>query len=211
MGLNAVEIGCRRGYIDLFSGATFDIAGGEALQVTGANGSGKSSLLRILCGLAEPAEGEVRWEGRPIRRMREEYRGKLAYIGHASGLKNELLAWENLSMMARLHGLVVDMDQACGVLEQLGLLHVAGLPALSLSQGQRKRLALARLWLDLPQPLWILDEPFTALDSGAVRAVCMRLGRHLDRGGLLVYTTHQEVAPGFGRQQRLDLGEGAAC
>jgi heme exporter protein A len=211
MSLQALDLVCIRGDRELFAGIAFALAPGEALRVAGRNGSGKSSLLRMLCGLTEPASGEVRWDGRPIRRMREEFHAKLIYVGHASGIKDELLGWENLAIAATLGGAGIGVDAACEVLQRLGLGPAAELPARALSQGQRKRLGLARLWLDLPQPLWVLDEPFTALDADAVQALCAAIDRHLARGGMLVYATHQEVALDACRHLRLELGDGGAC
>lgn len=211
MGLQALDISCTRGGLELFAGITFTLSPGEALRVAGRNGSGKSSLLRILCGLTDPAGGEVRWEGRRIQRIREQYCGNLTYIGHASGIKDELLAWENVAFAASLAGARIGTQAACDALEQVGLSHVADLPARSLSQGQRKRVALARLCLETPQRLWILDEPFTALDTDAVQDLCVAIDRHLARGGLAVYTTHQDIVLSAGRQLQLDLGQMRPC
>jgi heme exporter protein A len=205
--LEAVDISCTRSDRRLFEGVTFHLAPGEALWVTGSNGRGKSSLLRILCGLAEPAGGIVRWEGRPIRAAREQFHGKLAYIGHASGIKEELLVWENLAMAAALAGVAVDMQAACDALGRLGMAHAADTPVRMLSQGQRKRVALARLALGIARPLWILDEPFTSLDAGSAQALCDIIDSHLAQGGMLVYTTHQEVRFRASRQSRIDLEE----
>jgi heme exporter protein A len=194
MSLQARNVGCTRGDAELFAGLSFGLAAGGALRVAGSNGSGKSSLLRILCGLAQPAAGELCWNGSDIRRMREEYRAHLLYLGHASGVKDELLAWENLAMSARLAGQRLDCDAACDLLALLGLERSAELPTRALSQGQRKRVALARLWLQPARPLWILDEPFTALDADAVAQLCSRIDAHLAEGGMLIYTTHHAVS-----------------
>lgn len=211
MGLQALDISCTRGGLALFAGVTFTLSPGEALRVAGRNGSGKSSLLRILCGLAEPTGGEVRWDGHRIQRIREQYCGNLAYIGHASGIKDELLAWENVAFAASLAGTRIGMQAACDALEQVGLSHVADLPARTLSQGQRKRVALARLCLETPQRLWILDEPFIALDTDAVKELCSAIDRHLACGGLTVYTTHQDIVLSAGRLHQLDLGQMHPC
>lgn len=211
MNLQARNLGCTRGDAELFSGLDFSLGAGEALRVAGANGSGKSSLLRIVCGLAQPAAGEVCWNGRDIRRMREEYRGELLYLGHAHGVKDELLAWENLAMSARLAGQRLDCDAACELLAMLGLERSAELPTRALSQGQKKRVALARLWLRPARALWILDEPFTALDADAVAQLGQRIDAHLAEGGMLVYTTHQELPLQAKSHRRLDLAGVAAC
>jgi heme exporter protein A len=181
------------------------------MRVSGTNGSGKTSLLRMLCGLSAPAEGEVRWNGRDIRRLRDEFCGKLIYFGHANGVKDDLLAWENLVVASTLAGRPVDSDAAHDALEQLGLGRAADLPTRALSQGQRKRVALARLSLGLDMPLWILDEPFTALDRSAVGALCATIDRHLSGGGMVIYTTHQEIDLAARRTLRLDMNEGRLC
>lgn len=211
MKLEARSLECRRGDRTLFSGLDVALDAGEALRLAGRNGSGKTSLLRMLCGLTQPEQGEVLWCGQNIRRHREEFNSALLYLGHAAAVKDELLAWENLALAATLAGAAIDMQAACDILERAGLGHAAELPARMLSQGQRKRVALARLWLDLPQPLWILDEPFTALDADAVQALCGVIDRHLARGGMLVYTTHQAIRLQAARHERLLLREPAPC
>jgi heme exporter protein A len=204
VSLHAIDIGCIRGELSLFEGVHFCLSPGEALRVTGRNGAGKSSLLRILCGLAEPSVGEVRWQDNKIQRVREQYHASLVYIGHASGIKDELLAWENLAMAATMTGGRIDMRAACEALDHFGLSHVADLPARMLSQGQRKRVALARLHLGAHR-LWILDEPFNALDGQATQELREMIERHLAGGGMLVYCTHQDLVLKASRHDYLDL------
>lgn len=211
MTLQARGLACIRGDLELFAELDFAIAPGEALQVAGPNGSGKTSLLRMLCGLVQPAEGEVFWNGRNIRALREEFCSQLIYIGHANGVKDDLLAWENLVVATTLSGHPVDAEAACAALDQLGLGRAAELPTRALSQGQRKRVALARLSLGHAMPLWILDEPFTALDKHAVSALCATIDAHLERGGMVIYTTHQAVTLRARRALTLDMGEGKLC
>jgi heme exporter protein A len=211
MTLQGYQLACSRGERHLFTDVNFEIIGGDALRIAGTNGSGKTSLLRLLCGLAYPAAGEVRWNGKNVRRMREDFCNELIYLGHANGVKDDLAAWENLTVSASLSGHPISRDQAWRALDLLGLDAVGHLPTRALSQGQRKRVALARLWLDKAPRLWILDEPFTALDRDAVAELCRRLERHLADGGLLVYTTHQEITLGAGRMLELNLGEEALC
>ncbi len=211
MTLQADRLTCVRGDLELFAGLSFDVQPGDALWVSGANGSGKTSLLRMLCGLSTPVEGEVRWCGRNIRSLRDEFCSKLVYIGHANGVKDDLLAWENLVVSATLAGKPVSEEDAHDALQQLGLGRAADLPTRALSQGQRKRVALARLSLAKDMPLWILDEPFTALDKDAVAALCGTIGRHLDGGGMVIYTTHQEIDLSARRALRLDMNEGRLC
>ncbi len=211
MTLQAHQLTCMRGERRLFRGLDFDISAGDALRVDGANGSGKTSLLRILCGLSQPIEGEVRWHGRSIRQLREEFCRNLIYLGHANSVKDDLLAWENIVVASTLSGNPVTQVDAVSALKQLGLGRAVSLPTRALSQGQRKRVALARLQLSTATPLWILDEPFTALDQNSVSALCGTINRHLDNGGMLVYTTHQEIDLTAGRARRLDLSAGTVC
>lgn len=211
MTLQAHQLACIRGERQLFSDIGFEINAGEALRVVGTNGSGKTSLLRMLCGLAQPAEGEVRWQGRNIRALRDEFCRNLLYLGHANGVKDDLLAWENIVVASTLSGNPVSRDDAGQALEQLGLGRAADLPTRALSQGQRKRVALARLQLCMATPLWILDEPFTALDQNAVTELCGTLNKHLAGGGIVIYTTHQEIDLTARRSLRLDLNRATLC
>lgn len=203
MSLQADQLGCSRGERHLFKALSFTVAPGEALRVAGSNGSGKTSLLRLLCGLSSPADGQVLWQGQPLRAARASLGASLIYLGHANGVKDDLLAWENVVVASTLAGQPVTRDDACDALERLGLGAAADLPTRVLSQGQRKRVALARLQPNSAQTLWILDEPFTALDQKAVAVLCATLDAHLARGGMLVYTTHQDVQ--LSGQRLLDL------
>ena len=201
--LQADELECERGGKRLFRGLSFALGPGEALRVAGANGSGKTSLLRILCGLAAPGAGEVRWQGTPIRRLREEYTTQLVYLGHAPALKDDLTAAENLAISCTIAGIGASPASVREALARLGL---AGkdIPARRLSQGQRRRAALARLCLSQAVPLWLLDEPFTALDLRGVELLKAIVGAHIARGGALAYTTHQDVGMGPARVVDLD-------
>jgi heme exporter protein A len=205
MTLQAHHIACVRGGRTLFSGIDFAVAPGEALRVAGANGSGKSSLLRILCGLAPPAAGAVHWRGRDILRMRDDYHRDLFYCGHAPGLKDDLPAWRNIDVARRIAGQPGGIDDARRALALFGLEHALHLPCAILSQGQRKRVALARLAIAPRPALLVLDEPFSALDQDSIGALHGLLERHLADGGSIVYTTHQELELGT-RSHRLDLG-----
>lgn len=210
MALQAIQLGCVRGDWPLFGGVDFALGAGEALRVAGANGSGKTSLLRMLAGLSSPASGELRWHGLRIGAARAAFHRDLVYVGHANGVKDDLSACENLALACALGGGRVSAAQVRGALEQQGLGRVADIPVGTLSQGQRKRVALARLRL-ATAPLWILDEAFTALDQSAVADLCATLDAHLARGGMLVYTTHQEVGLAARRHQRLDLDRCQPC
>jgi heme exporter protein A len=180
--LQARGLAQSRGERLLFEGLDFALHAGHALWVRGANGSGKSSLLRLLAKLAEPLHGEVRVGA-----------SNLFYAGHAAGLKDELSAAENLVFNARLAGQRCDAAALQAALQAFGLQHVAGVPARALSQGQRRRVALARLALPGAPRLWLLDEPFAALDADAAQALLLRLDAHLAAGGVLVCTTHQPL------------------
>ncbi len=203
-------LACTRGERCLFEGLSFGLAAGELLHVGGPNGSGKTTLLRALCGLVLPAAGEVRWRGQPVRRLREAFHRELVYLGHRDGIKDELTPLENLQVAAALAGEPVTEARALEALEAVGLDACLDLPCKLLSQGQRKRVGLARLWCSAA-PLWVLDEPFTALDVAAVDQLQGRIARHLERGGLAVLTTHQEVELTRRAARHVHLGgEGAA-
>ncbi len=205
--LEAVGLGAVRGDRRLFSGLNFSLAGGELLYVHGPNGSGKTTLLRLLCGLVMPAEGEVLWQGAGIGSLGEDYRRQLLYLGHAAALKDDLTGLENLRIAATLAGAAVSESQALEALDGLGLTGCEDLPVRVLSQGQKRRVALARLRLSRAC-LWILDEPFTALDKDAVAALEAVLKEHLAGGGLVVLTTHQEVAFTAGVAKEIAMGGG---
>jgi len=202
--LSTHDLACLRGDRRLFRDLSISLAPGRLLRVEGANGSGKTSLLRLLAGLALPAAGEVRWQGRPIRRQREAYAQALVYLGHLGGLKDELTPLENLRIEADLCGLPAPADALQAALDHWGLARQAALPLRVLSAGQKRRAALARLNL-ATAPLWILDEPFNALDVDAVAALGRRIEAHLARGGLAVVTSHMAlpIAPAQMQSVRL--------
>lgn len=160
------------------------------MHIQGFNGSGKTSLLRILAGLSNQESGKVLWNGADIRESREDYTANLLYLGHQPAVKDDLTVSENLSVSSRLAGYVSPERDIKAALDTVGLGKRTGLPARVLSQGQRRRLALARLWLD-HRRLWILDEPFTALDVHATALLESRIEQHLKEAGMVVLTTHQ--------------------
>lgn len=190
--LQGVNLACVRGDRELFRDVNFSVEAGNLLQVRGPNGSGKTSLLRMLCGLSNPAAGEIRWNGESIRSLAGEYYASLTYIGHLSGTKDDLTALENLQISSALAGFEITEAQAVAALRQMGLKGRELLPVKVLSQGQRRRVVLARL-LVCKTALWILDEPLVALDVAAVGLIQSLLEQHLQQGGMVVMTTHQEI------------------
>lgn len=203
--LEVRDLACQRGEQPLFSGISFDVSAGELLWVEGRNGSGKTSLLRILCGLSPAEAGSIRWRGENIRGARETLLGDTLFLAHANGLKDDLTVVENLRFDARLAGMNAGADRVDAALRACGLGERRDLAVRYLSQGQRRRAALARLWLAQSRKLWILDEPFAALDAESVDRLAAHLGAHLEAGGLAVLTTHQEVPLPAGRTRRLRL------
>jgi heme exporter protein A len=211
LSLQVLQLACCRGDRQLFGNISFSLLPGEALRIDGANGSGKTSLLRLLCGLGHASKGSVCWNGRDIRLQREEYCSHLVYLGHAHSLKDDLTAVENTIVASTLSHHPVSQARACQVLDALGLGDASELPIRLLSQGQRKRVALARLNFGIASTLWILDEPFAALDSQAIVQLVQTINAHLERGGIVVYTTHQDVALTAQRSLQLDLEVREPC
>lgn len=191
--LEALGLECVRGQRRLFYGLSFDLAAGQMLWVLGPNGSGKTSLLRLLCGLLTPDAGNVLWKGEDVRRSPETFRADLLYLGHAPGVKEDLSSRENLCFGLAQMGIGVTPQAADSALGEFGLAGRELTPARALSQGQRRRAALARLAFGANRPLWILDEPFTALDTEAVQLVRSYLAQQRTGGGCVVFTSHQEV------------------
>lgn len=190
-GFSTHDLACSRGYRDLFAGLNMHLQAGEILRVEGKNGSGKTSLLRILAGLAQPVTGQVLWQGLPIRDVESGYFQDLLYIGHKPGIKYELSAIENLCLSRALFG----SRGSNGIEEalyQIGLYGFEDMPANMLSAGQKRRVALAQLFLTTAR-LWILDEPYTSLDVAAVALLEDVFRQHVQAGGMLIMTSHQPV------------------
>lgn len=188
------QLSCVRGERTLFSAVSRELRGGCLLHVVGANGAGKTSLLRMLCGLLTPANGQVRWRGQPLHRVREALGRDLVYLGHTAALKDDLSAIENLQAAQSLAGRPSATTDLSRALYNAGLRGPVSLPVKRLSQGQRQRVALARLSLSGSAPLWVLDEPFNTLDAPACDWLSNLLGGHLRQGGLVVLTSHQALA-----------------
>lgn len=204
--LEVINLGCIRGDRRLFKELNFSAQPNELIELRGANGSGKTSLLRLLCGLATPAAGEVRWQGKNIRSLGEEFFRDVAYLAHQNAVKDELSAIENLRISSAVNGNTLKGDQAQQILGRIGLSSQQNLPARSLSAGQRRRLALARL-LTSDAKFWILDEVLTSLDDAAVKLSREFIGEHLKTGGLAIIATHHDLDLAADRIQRIELSK----
>ncbi len=195
--LEARSITCVRGERELFSGLNLQVATGQCLHIRGENGVGKTSLLRLLTGLASPELGEVLWNSEPIKKEPSKYHGKLLFLGHRDALKEDLTALENLRMYAAIDGVALSDEDAFASLWRFGLKGREDLPVNCLSAGQKKRVLMARMLTRRAQ-LWILDEPFNALDAHAVHELQDLISEHLEGGGLAVLTSHQPLTiPGL--------------
>ena len=213
--LTAMDLACQKAQRTLFEGVSFSLRAGSWLHIEGDNGCGKTSLLRILCGLSPATQGRVLWSepaenafAQPIsQRTSTPDRSVLHYMGHALGLKPDLSACDNLCLDAQVSGLALSRSQAMQALAAQGLISRAHLPVRVLSQGQRQGVALARLRTS-PAQLWVLDEPLVGLDAQATATTRALLQSHVDAGGALVMTSHHDVqlqGPG----ERFHLGRGA--
>ncbi|WP_442593364.1 cytochrome c biogenesis heme-transporting ATPase CcmA [Parapusillimonas sp. JC17] len=190
--LEGINLHAIRGERSLFKRLNFQIKAGECLLVQGENGSGKTSLLRMIAGLMPSSDGAVFWKGSPIAQLGDDFRRELLYCGHLLGLKNELNGIENLVASACVAGNSVSVPIAIEALRRSGLQGKEYLPVRFLSQGQKRRVSLARLLLQ-PRALWILDEPLAALDVGAVLWLTGVVDAHLELGGVVVMTSHQDL------------------
>ena len=197
--LTACNLELERGERLLFSKLAFDAAAGTLVRLAGANGTGTTPLLRLLSVLMQPDAGEVLYKGQSIQKLREDYARDLVYIGHMNGVKDDLSAIDTVRSAARRGNMIATEDALSDALSRVGLQdfveHLTG----ELSQGQRRRVALARLFVSSSKPVWILDEPFVALDVASVANLAQTIAEHARAGGIVIYTTHQEcdipVAP----------------
>ena len=188
--LECCDIAFERDFVPIFSGLSFALRRGEMLQVSGANGAGKTTLLRMLATSLTPSTGQILWRGECLERCRAAYRSDLIYLGHQAGIKAELTPRENLHWLLPFH------PNASGSAEEalsaVGLSGLEDSPCVTLSAGQQRRVALARLHLSTAT-LWILDEPFTAIDRDGVSRLEQLMRAHTSRGGVVILTTHQPL------------------
>lgn len=192
--LSAENLQLERGERLLFARLSFTARAGTVTRLAGANGTGKTSLLTLMTGLMRPDEGVIRYCGEDILKLREEYYRDLVYIGHKNGVKDDLTVVENLRIAAGMGHLALTDEDIARALEGVQLTAFAGHLAGELSQGQRRRASLARLFVSQQKPVWILDEPFVALDVKSVENLTQAIAGHVMAGGIVIYTTHQDSA-----------------
>ncbi len=191
LGLSVSQLSCERGYRELFNDLNFQLSPGEILHIKGENGAGKTSLLRIIAGLALPVTGEIHFDGYNSRKYRSEYNEHLAFMGHKLGIKLELTPVENIRSFCNL-GKSCKHQQIMDTLEKVGLYGFEEMYCNQLSAGQKRRVALAQILLSQAR-LWILDEPFTSLDVIGVDLFLKIIQEHVCQGGMILLTTHQQV------------------
>lgn len=202
--LEVRQLCCIRDERVLFEDLSFTVSPGELVQIEGPNGAGKTTLLRIIAGLGLSESGDVCWLGESVMKAREEFYGQLLFLGHSAGVKREMTAFENLAFYQRMHA---DVDESLlwEALARVGLAGREDVPAAQLSAGQNRRIALARLWIS-KVPLWVLDEPLTAIDKQGVKVLEKLFQQHVERGGMVLFTTHQDMFEGNPKLRRIKLG-----
>lgn len=197
--LSITDLAAQRGDRPLFSALSLTLQAGDCVHLRGENGVGKTSLLKLLAGLSQPQQGEIQWRGQPLAQLGDAYHAQLHYLGHKDALKALLSPFDNLHLAAKLAGNPCSETTILNALAQVGLARQCDLPVRSLSQGQARRAALARLLL-IPRPLWLLDEPFVALDAKAQEQLGGWIAEHCSNGGIAILTSHQklpEAIPGI--------------
>ncbi|MGL6258012.1 cytochrome c biogenesis heme-transporting ATPase CcmA [Vibrio sp. WXL103] len=191
--LEVNQLTALRGERVLFADLSFSIQPGELVQIEGRNGTGKTTLLRIIAGLSDKESGVVSWNQLPVADDREAYHRDLLFLGHQTGIKRELTAFENLFFYHSVHSnRSVNREALYQALAQVGLAGREDIPVSKLSAGQQRRVALARLWLS-DKTLWVLDEPLTAIDKQGVKVLEALFIRHTQAGGIVLLTTHQDM------------------
>lgn len=206
--LQARQLACERDDRMLFHNLDLDVGPGQIVRIEGPNGSGKTTLLKILSGQLGDYQGELFWNDTPMHAARDAFLANLLYLGHAPGIKGALTALENLAWHQALAGEPGNQEKRLAALGEIGLTGFEDVPCFQLSAGQQRRVALARLTL-ISRPLWVLDEPFTAIDKDGVAALEQRLSSHARKGGSVILTTHHDLAP-LGEVRRVRLAEGGA-
>ncbi|SFP16918.1 cytochrome c biogenesis heme-transporting ATPase CcmA [Enterovibrio norvegicus] len=188
----------------LFEDLNFTVSPGDLVQIEGPNGAGKTTLLRIIAGLGLSESGDVFWNGSSVTKAREEFYSDLLFLGHSTGVKRELTAYENLAFYQKMHG-TPDENRLWDALARVGLAGREDVPVAQLSAGQNRRVALARLWIS-ESLLWILDEPLTAIDKQGVKVLEQLFQKHVDNGGIVLFTTHQDMFHDNPKLRRITLG-----
>lgn len=189
----------------LFEALSFTIQSGEIVQIEGRNGTGKTTLLRIIAGLGDCEEGKILWNKHLTVNNRDLFHQDLLFLGHQTGVKRELTGYENLSFYQSIHQDKIDKETIWNALAQVGLAGREDVPVAQLSAGQQRRVALARLWLS-KQPLWILDEPLTAIDKQGVKVLENLFLNHANQGGIVILTTHQDMFTDSPKLRKIKLG-----
>ena len=190
---------------ELFTDLSFTVSRGELVQIEGRNGTGKTTLLRMITGLGEQDEGDILWNQEKIQQQREEFHQELLFLGHHTGVKRELTAYENLRFYLVMHRQQPQQSAIYDALMKVGLAGREDVPVGQLSAGQQRRVALARLWLS-HQTLWILDEPLTAIDKQGVKVLEALFLQHVEQGGMVILTTHQDMFIDNPILRRIKLG-----
>jgi heme exporter protein A len=188
----------------LFADLDFNLNAGDICQIEGPNGAGKSTLLRALLGLFRPDEGQILWQKQPVAKQQELFFQDVLYLGHKFAISADLTPLQNLESWLQLHSTKQqDFEFA---LKQVGLAELQDIPCHSLSAGQHRRVALARLWLSAAK-LWVLDEPFTAIDKAGVKMLQQKFQQHMEQGGIILITTHQDLSLQFETLKTVSLGQ----
>ena len=209
--LIAQALGGQRGERPLFRNLQLTLQPGQLIWLRGRNGRGKTSLLRLLAGLATPASGAVLCDGQPLAQLPPDWRCRLLYIAHANALKDDLTVAESLRFLGALHGRTPSADEIAAALSLLGMARCTNAAVRTLSQGQRRRAALARLALPQPASIWLLDEPFDALDDEGVQALHGLLAGQVRRGGSALMTSHQAITLSDPAPSELNLDDFAVA